>query len=148
MASTKRKYRRTNKGTRVPQGGLMDKVALVEKLSARTDLPDYGPGDTVKVHVRIKEGDKERVQIYEGTVIAIRNRGTSRSFVVRKISHGVGVERIFLESSPKVARLEIAQKGRVRRAKLYYVRELQGKSARIERDIERSQEAIAAEAKK
>lgn len=136
MATTKTKYRRTSKGVHVGQKGLMDRVALVEKPMIRTDLPQYGAGDTVKVHVRIKEGEKERIQIFEGIVIGLSNRGASRSFTVRKISHGVGVERIFLESSPKIAKLELVQEGRVRRAKLYYLRHLEGKAARVEREVE------------
>lgn len=95
------------------------------------------------MHVRIKEGEKERIQIYEGVVIAQSNRGVNRSFTVRKISHGVGVERIFLESSPKIAKLEIVQQGRVRRAKLYYLRGLEGKAARIEREVETVASAAA-----
>jgi large subunit ribosomal protein L19 len=108
----------------------------VEGLTLRKDFPVYAAGDTVKVHVRIKEGEKERVQIYEGVVIAMSGKGASKSFTVRKISHGVGVERIFLESTPKIAKLEIAQEGKVRRAKLYYLRGLEGKAAKIEREIE------------
>ncbi|OFZ18998.1 MAG: 50S ribosomal protein L19 [Bdellovibrionales bacterium GWB1_55_8] len=115
---------------------MADKVALVEKSMLRTDFPQYKAGDTVKVHVRIKEGEKERIQIFEGTVIGLYNKGASKSFCVRKVSHGVGVERKFLEASPKVAKLEVVQSGKVRRAKLYYIRELEGKAARIERDVE------------
>lgn len=148
MAGTKVKYRKTSKGKLVSQKGLMDRVALVEKPMLRPELPSYHAGDTVKVHVRIKEGEKERIQIFEGIVIARSNRGTSRSFTVRKISHGVGVERIFLESSPKVAKLEIAQVGRVRRAKLYYLRGLEGKAARVEREIETLASAAASAAAK
>jgi large subunit ribosomal protein L19 len=136
MAATKQKHRRTCKGTYVWQKSVTGKLAEVEKSVMRSDLPDFGPGDTVKVHVRIKEGEKERLQIYEGTVIRRANTGGNRSFTVRKISHGVGVERIFMESSPKVAKLEIAQEGRVRRAKLYYLRDLEGKAARVERDVD------------
>lgn len=141
MATTKTKYRRTSKGVHVEQKGLADRVALVEKSMLRTDLPVFGSGDTVKVHVRIKEGEKERIQIFEGIVIAQSNRGASRSFTVRKISHGVGVERIFLETSTKVAKVEVAQLGRVRRAKLYYLRALEGKAARVERSVESNADA-------
>ena len=109
MATTKTKYRRMSKGTLVPQRGLESRVTFVEQAMLRKDLPDFSPGDTVRVHVRIKEGEKERVQAYEGVVIARQNKGASKSFTVRKMSHGVGVERIFLESSPKVAKLEIVQ---------------------------------------
>lgn len=143
MATTKFKYRKNSNGSFVSQRGLMSRVASVEKPMLRTDLPQYSAGDTVKVHVKIKEGEKERIQIYEGIVIAKSNTGASRSFTVRKISHGVGVERIFLESSPKVAKLEISQEGRVRRAKLYYLRALEGKAARVEREIESSTSAAA-----
>lgn len=136
MASTKQKYRRTSKGISIPQKGLADRVALVEKPLIRSDLPQYSPGNTVRVHVRIKEGEKERIQIFEGIVISCANCGPNRSFTVRKISHGVGVERIFLESSPKIAKLEVVQEGKVRRAKLYYLRSLEGKAAKIERDVE------------
>jgi large subunit ribosomal protein L19 len=142
MAGTKVKYRKTCKGTLVSQKGLMDRVASVEKPMLRV-LPDYSAGDTVRVHVRIKEGEKERIQIFEGIVIARSNRGASRSFTVRKISHGVGVERIFLETSPKIAKVEIAQVGRVRRAKLYYLRGLEGKAARVEREVETLASAAA-----
>jgi large subunit ribosomal protein L19 len=148
MATTKTKYRRTSKGAQVGQKGLLDRVALVEKAMIRSDLPDFHAGDTVKVHARIKEGDKERIQIYEGIVIAKSNRGASKSFTVRKISHGVGVERIFLESSPKIAKLEIVQTGRVRRAKLYYLRGLEGKAARVEREVETLAAAAASAAAK
>jgi large subunit ribosomal protein L19 len=136
MATTKTKYRRTTKSVQVSQKGLSGKVAAVEKTTLRTDLPKYRAGDTVRVHVKIKEGEKERIQVYEGVVIAISGKGSSRSFNVRKISHGVGVERIFLETSPKVAKLEVIQSGRVRRAKLYYLRGLEGKAARVEREVE------------
>ncbi|MCM2324560.1 MAG: 50S ribosomal protein L19 [Oligoflexia bacterium] len=113
----------------------------------RTDLPDYKPGDTVRIQVRIKEGEKERVQAYEGIVIAKNNKGASKSFTVRKISHGVGVERTFLEASPKVAKMEIVQAGKVRRAKLYYLRELEGKAARVEREYGAEGAAPAAKTK-
>ncbi len=146
MAATKTKYRKTNKGTRIPVPGLAALVALVEKGTLKTDLPVYKAGDTVKVHARIKEGEKERIQIFEGTVIAMSGKGASRSLTVRKISHGVGVERIFLETSPKVAKLEVVQEGKVRRAKLYYLRGLEGKAAKIEREVETLASAAAKEA--
>jgi large subunit ribosomal protein L19 len=130
MAATKIKYRRTSKGLQLPQKGLMDRVASLERPWLR-DFPRYSAGDTLKVHARIREGEKERIQVFEGVVIACSNRGSGRSFTVRKISHGVGVERIFLESSPKVAKIEIVSEGRVRRAKLYYLRDLEGKAARV-----------------
>lgn len=136
MAKKVIKRKVASKGTQVRVKGLADKVALVDKGTARSDLPDFSPGDTVKVHVRIKEGEKERIQAYEGVVIGRSGHGVNRSFNVRKISHGVGVERIFMENSPKIAKLEVVQQGRVRRAKLYYLREREGRAARIEREIE------------
>lgn len=151
MASTKKKHRRPLSNALVPTPGLAAKVASVEGPTMRKDLPDFHPGDTVRVHVRIKEGEKERLQAYEGVVIARSGKGGSKSFNVRKISHGVGVERIFLESSPKVAKIEIVQEGKVRRAKLYYLRGLEGKAARIEREVETqasAAQAAAAAAKK
>src|ERR1700729_2195796 len=116
MATTKTKYRKTNKGTRVPGKGLAEKVALVEK-QQKTAHSEFSPGDTIRVHVRIKEGEKERVQAYEGVCIAKKGGGGSKSFNIRKISHGVGVERIFMENSPKIAKIELVQSGKVRRAK-------------------------------
>jgi large subunit ribosomal protein L19 len=149
MAKRVIKAKKASKGVQ-PQNlkGLADKVALVENAQLRTDFPEYFPGDTVRVHVRIKEGEKERVQVYEGVVIAKGNRGASKSFTVRKISHGVGVERIFLEASPKVAKLEVAQSGKVRRAKLYYLRGLEGKAAKIEREVETQAAAAMRDAAK
>lgn len=108
-----------------------DKVALVEKKIIRSDIPAFNAGDTVKVHVKIKEGDKERIQLFEGVVMALGNSGARRSFTVRKISHGVGVERVFPLYSPAVTKVEVVEKGRVRRAKIYYVRGRTGKAARI-----------------
>jgi large subunit ribosomal protein L19 len=106
-------------------------IKAIEKRQLRTTLPDFRVGDTVKVFVKIKEGEKERVQAFEGVVIK-RTRGVSRaSFTVRKISYGVGVERVFPLSSPMVDRVEVSARGEVRRARLYYLRELQGKAARI-----------------
>jgi large subunit ribosomal protein L19 len=112
------------------------KVALVEKKMIRTDLPKFKSGDTVKVHVKIKEGDKERVQVYEGVVIGFSNTGARKAFTVRKISHGVGVERVFPLFSPAVSKIEVADEGRVRRSKIYYVRKLSGKAARIRSESE------------
>src|SRR5947209_3724803 len=132
MAKRVIKRKVASKGVQVNIKGLAERVALVGKPTERTDFPEFRAGDTLKVHVRIKEGEKERVQIFEGVVIARGNAGASKSFTVRKISHGVGVERMFLESSPKIAKIEVAQLGRVRRAKLYYLRGLEGKAARIE----------------
>lgn len=102
-----------------------------EKYHAGKDVPSFKAGDSVRVHVKIKEGDKERVQVYEGVVIRIRNSGAGSSFTVRKVSYGVGVERIFPFTCPSVAKIELVNCGKVRRAKLYYLRELSGKRARI-----------------
>ena len=111
---------------------------LVEKITAkqiRHDLPEFRVGDTVKVDVIIKEGDKQRVQAFEGLVISRKNSGVNESFTVRKISSGVGVERTFLLNSPLISAISVLKKGKVRRAKLYYIRNLSGKAARIkERD--------------
>jgi len=97
----------------------------------RTDIPQFNAGDRIKIFVRVIEGDKERLQPFEGDVISIRGEGTNKTFTVRKISSGVGVERIFPINSPKIAKIEIIKKGQVRRAKLYYLRNLSGKAARI-----------------
>lgn len=109
----------------------MDKLNGIVDDQIRTDHPGFNSGDRVKVHVRVIEGSKERIQIFEGDVIAISGGGVSRSFTVRKMSSGVGVERIFPFNSPKVANIEIVKEGKVRRAKLYYLRNLSGKAARI-----------------
>lgn len=130
--------------------GVGAKVALVEQttMANMKTFPQFTAGDNVKVHVRIKEGDKERTQAYEGLVIALSGKGASRSFTVRKMSHGVGVERIFLFSSPKVAKIDVVQVGKVRRAKLYYIRELEGRAAKIEREVETQAQVAAKEAAK
>ncbi len=110
----------------------MHTLQEVEKEYLRTDLPDFRAGDTVRLHVKVAEGDKERVQIYQGVVIRRRGTGTRASFAVRKVSAGVGVERVFPLHSPVLGKIEVVRRGRVRRAKLYYLRELRGKAARIE----------------
>ena len=97
----------------------------------RTDLPAFRPGDTVRVHVKVVEGTRERIQLFEGVVIKRRGGGISETFTVRKISYGVGVERTFPVHTPKIAKLEVIRRGKVRRAKLYYLRKLRGKKARI-----------------
>jgi large subunit ribosomal protein L19 len=148
MAKKTIKRKTSTRSVVVPQHGLADKVALVEKSTMKNQIPDFKPGDTIRVHVRIKEGEKERVQAYEGLAIARGNRGGSKSFIVRKISHGVGVERIFLETSPKIAKIDVVQQGKVRRAKLYYIREREGKAARIEREVETQAAAAASAAAK
>lgn len=97
----------------------------------RLDLPDFNAGDTVKVHVKIKEGEKERIQVFEGIVISKRNGMSNATFTVRKVSYGIGVERIFPLHSPGIDKIEVVSKGRVRRAKIYYLRKLRGKAAKI-----------------
>lgn len=108
-----------------------DLMNLVDGTQLRDDIPEFKPGDTVDVHVRVIEGNKERIQRYSGVVIARQGRGATETFTVRKISNGVGVERIFPVHSPKLAKIERVREGRVRRAKLYYLRSRRGKSARI-----------------
>lgn len=115
----------------------MNKTDLVDKQYLRTDLPPFRPGDTVKVHVRVVEAGRERVQVFQGVVIRRQGGGLQETFTVRKISFGVGVERTFPLHSPSVAKLEVVSRGKVRRAKLYYLRERRGKKARIrERRVE------------
>ncbi|EFR31043.1 50S ribosomal protein L19 [Eremococcus coleocola] len=112
----------------------MSQNPIIEKLSAsqlRSDIPEFRPGDTVRVHALIVEGERERVQIFEGLVIKRRGYGISETYTVRKMSSGVGVERTFPVHSPRVAKIELVRKGKVRRAKLYYIRSLSGKAARI-----------------
>ncbi len=107
----------------------------IEQEQLKSDVPDFSPGDTVVVQVRVKEGERERLQAYEGVVIAKRNRGLNSAFTVRKVSHGEGVERVFQTHSPAVADIKIKRRGDVRRAKLYYLRERSGKAARIKEKI-------------
>lgn len=115
----------------------MKNTDLIDKAYLRADIPDFRPGDTVKVHVRVVEAGRERVQVFQGVVIRRQGGGLQETFTVRKISFGVGVERTFPMHSPSIAKLEIVSRGHVRRAKLYYLRELRGKKARIkERRIE------------
>ncbi|HKX76106.1 MAG TPA: 50S ribosomal protein L19 [Acidimicrobiia bacterium] len=109
----------------------MNKLELINGAHARTDLPDFKPGDTVKVHVRVVEGNRERVQVFEGVVIARNGSGLDASFTVRKLSFGVGVERVFPVHAPIIQKIEVTRRGDVRRAKLYYLRDRVGKSARI-----------------
>ena len=109
----------------------MNTTDPIEKAYLRSDIPEFRPGDTVKVHVRVVEGNRERVQVFQGVVIRRQNGGLRETFTVRKISFGVGVERTFPVHSPSIARLEVVSRGAVRRAKLYYLRELRGKKARI-----------------
>ncbi|MCC2615185.1 50S ribosomal protein L19 [Aestuariibacter halophilus] len=112
-----------------------DIIKKIEQAQLKTDLPTFGPGDTVVVKVRVKEGEKERLQAYEGVVIAKRNRGLHSAFTVRKISSGEGVERVFQTHSPAIDSIEVKRRGAVRRAKLYFLRERSGKSARIKEKL-------------
>jgi large subunit ribosomal protein L19 len=107
----------------------------MSKLLEGKNLPDFKPGDTLKVHTKVKEGDRERIQVYEGVCIARKNDGLNSSFTVRKISFGEGVERVFPLYSPNVAKIEVSRIGKVRRAKLYFLRALRGRSARIADDL-------------
>src|SRR5215470_16939393 len=109
----------------------MQRLAEVAREGLRTDIPTFEPGDTLRVMVRVGEGDKERLQAFEGLVIAKRRGGISENFTVRKVSAGVGVERLFPMHSPTIASVDVVRRGRVRRAKLYYLRQLSGKAARI-----------------
>lgn len=109
----------------------MDIIKQLEREQMRLDMPAFSPGDTVRVHVKIREGDKERIQVFQGVVISKRKGGINASFTVRKVSYGVGVERIFPLHSPIIDKVEIVTRGRVRRAKIYYLRKLRGKAARI-----------------
>ncbi|MCY7754485.1 50S ribosomal protein L19 [Bacillus haynesii] len=106
-------------------------IEEITKEQLRTDLPAFRPGDTLRVHVKVIEGNRERIQVFEGVVIKRRGGGISETFTVRKISYGVGVERTFPLHTPKIAKIEVVRHGKVRRAKLYYLRELRGKAARI-----------------
>ena len=110
-------------------------IDQLESEQLKQDVPSFAPGDTVIVQVRVKEGERERLQAYEGVVIAKRNRGLNSSFTVRKVSHGEGVERVFQTHSPAVAEIKVKRRGDVRRAKLYYLRERSGKSARIKEKV-------------
>ena len=109
----------------------MNIIEALEKEQLRTDVPKFGPGDTVKVHAKIVEGTRERIQIFEGVVIGRQGTGVREMFTVRRISYGVGVERMFPVHSPRVDKIEVVRRGAVRRAKLYYLRKLTGKAARI-----------------
>jgi large subunit ribosomal protein L19 len=106
-------------------------VKIIEQEQAKHDIPDFAPGDSVRVHVRVVEGGRERVQAFEGVVIARRGNRTNETFTVRRVTYGIGVERTFPIHSPNVERIEVLRRGRVRRAKLYYLRERRGKRARI-----------------
>jgi large subunit ribosomal protein L19 len=109
----------------------MNPTDLVDQSSLRSDIPDFAPGDTVRVHVRVVEGQKERIQVFQGVVIARSGSGVRETFKVRKVSYGVGVERTFPLHAPTIARIEVVSRGEVRRAKLYYLRDRVGKAAKI-----------------
>jgi len=123
----------------------MDLLRAVDNSQVRTDLPRFRPGDTVRVHVKIKEGDKYRIQVFEGVVIAQKNNGISSTFTVRKVSFGYGIERIFPLHSPIIEKLEVMKSGKVRRARLYYLRGRRGKAARLKEvgRVERAPESVA-----
>ena len=110
-------------------------IEQIEQEQLKSDIPDFSPGDTVIVQVKVKEGERERLQAFEGIDIAKRNRGLHSAFTVRKVSHGEGVERVFQTHSTAIGSIEVKRKGAVRRAKLYYLRELSGKSARIKEKL-------------
>lgn len=109
----------------------MDLLKIVEQEQIRTDIPPFRPGDTVKVHVKVVEGTRERIQVFEGVVIKRKGGGIRENFTVRRVTYGVGVERTFPLHSPKIDKIEVMRRGKVRRAKLYYLRERTGKAARI-----------------
>ena len=123
----------------------MDLLRAVDNSQMRTDIPRFRPGDTVRVHVKIKEGDKYRIQVFEGVVIVQKNNGISSTFTVRKVSFGYGIERIFPLHSPIIEKLEVVKSGKVRRARLYYLRGRRGKAARLKETgrIERAPEGVA-----
>ena len=121
-------------------------IQQIEKARATRKVPDFNPGDTVVVQVKVKEGDRERAQAYEGVVIAKSNRGLNSSFTVRKISHGFGVERVFQTHSATIDSLEVKRRGKVRAGKLYYLRGLEGRKARIKEDLAGNAKAKAAAA--
>jgi large subunit ribosomal protein L19 len=111
---------------------MTDLLLETEKSSLRKEIPDFAPGDAVRVHVKVREGEKERIQVFAGVVIARRGGGSRETFAVRKVSSGIGVERVFPLHSPVIDRIEVERKGAVRRAKLYYLRQRKGKAARID----------------
>ena len=113
----------------------MDALKLIAQDSLKSEVPVIEIGDTVKVHVKIREGDKERIQVFEGTIIARKGSGVSETFTVRRLSYGVGVERVFPLHSPNVAKVEVVRHGRVRRSKLYYLRDRVGKAAKVKEQI-------------
>ncbi len=113
----------------------MDALKIISQSSIREDKLDFAIGDTIKVHVKIREGERERIQLFEGTVIARRGSGVSETFTVRRVSYGVGVERVFPYNSHNVAKIEVVRRGRVRRSKLYYLRDRVGKAAKVKEQL-------------
>ena len=113
----------------------MDALKLISNSSLKTEVPQVSVGDTVKVHVKIQEGDKSRIQIFEGTVIAKKHGGINETFTVRRVAHGCGIERVFPVHTPAVAKVEVVRYGKVRRAKLYYLRDRVGKAAKVKEQI-------------
>ncbi|MBI3448432.1 MAG: 50S ribosomal protein L19 [Acidobacteria bacterium] len=116
----------------------MDPIALIEAREKRNDLPEFRTGDTIKVSVKVKEGEKERIQVFQGVVISLRRGSLRSTFTVRKVTDGIGVERIFPMNSPTIGKVELVQRGKTRRARLYYLRERKGKAARLKRDETRT----------
>lgn len=114
---------------------MMDALKLIHGDSLKQELPEFNVGDTVKVHVKIKEGNRERIQVFEGTVIARKHGGIYETFTVRRVSYGVGVEKVFPIHSPNVEKVEVVRRGRVRRSKLYYLRDRVGKAAKVKQQI-------------
>ena len=127
---------------------ILDTLAKIQmdKVTADRPVPRFEPGDTLKVHVKVQEGNRERIQVYEGLCIGRKNDGVNSSFTVRKISFGEGVERVFPLYSPGIWEIEVVRKGTVRRAKLYYLRDLRGKASRIAEDVEAQRELVAQQA--
>ena len=113
----------------------MDVLSSVVQDYLKTDIPAFNVGDTVKVHVKIKEGNRERIQVFEGTIIKVQHGGIQKTFTVRRLSYGIGVERTFPVNSPKIAKIEVVRKGKVRRAKLYYLRDRVGKAAKVKEKL-------------
>lgn len=120
----------------------MDPIAIVEEREKKSKAPEFRSGDTIKVSVKVKEGDKERIQIFQGVVISLRRGGLRSTFTVRKVTDGVGVERIFPMHSPTIGKIEVVQRGRTRRARLYYLRERKGKAARLKREEPRTRVGV------
>ena len=115
----------------------MNLIRTLEQEQIKADIPDFRPGDTVKVHVKVIEGTRERIQVFEGVVIRRRGGGMSETFTVRRVSYGVGVERTFPLNTPKIEKIEVIRRGQIRRARLYYLRQLRGKAARIKEKVRR-----------